>query len=87
MAWVYILETRSGKYYIWSTTNIEQRLNHHLHGHTPSTKALGAPRLLFRQQYASLKVARRVEIKLKKLKRRDYIEKIIKDGYIRIKPE
>ena len=41
--------------------------------------------LALSQQYASLKQARKIEYKLKKLKRKDYIEKIIKDGYIKMK--
>jgi len=36
------------------------------------------------QEYESLNLARKIETKIKKLKRKDYIEKIINDGYIRI---
>jgi len=86
MAYVYILKTNSGKYYIGSTTNLEERLKHHQGGHTPSTKKLGRPDLIFSQEYSTLSDARSIEKKLKNLKRRDYIEKIIKEGSIRIKP-
>lgn len=86
MAYVYILETSSGKYYIGSTSNLEKRLKHHRGGHTPSTKKLGSVTLAFSQKYVTLAEARYIERRLKKLKRRDYIEKIIQDGFIRIVP-
>ena len=86
MAYVYILKSlRDGRYYIGSTENIEQRLRHHMEGYTPSTKRFGDIELIFKQYYKFLKDARIIERKLKKLKRKDYLDKIIKDGYIKIK--
>ena len=85
MAWVYILQTKSGNYYIGSTTNIDSRLKHHMGGHTPSTKSMGVEKLLLRQEYKTLRQARVVEQKIKSLKRKDYIDKMVKDGYIKIK--
>jgi len=87
MAYVYILEgINNKKYYIGSTANLEVRLKHHLGGHTPSTKRFGELKLVFSQQYDTLEKARSVERKLKKLKRKDYLERIIGDGFIKIKP-
>ncbi|OGI60037.1 hypothetical protein A2641_02580 [Candidatus Nomurabacteria bacterium RIFCSPHIGHO2_01_FULL_37_25] len=86
MPFVYILENLKGKHYIGSTTDLDKRMRHHLGGYTPSTKRLGNPKLVFSQEYKSLKDARSVEIKLKKLKRGDYLDRIIKDRFIRIKP-
>jgi len=86
MAYVYILQNEEGKYYIGSTINIAERLKHHSNGYTPSTHRLGNLKLVFSQKYETLKDARSVEYKLKKLKRHDYIASIIKDGFIRIKP-
>ncbi len=43
-------------------------------------------RLMFQQEYATLGEARKIENKLKKFKRKDFIKKIIKDRYIKIKP-
>lgn len=86
MAWVYILSTESGKYYIGSTENIDARLKHHKGGFTPSTKALIFKDCVLKQEYKNLRQAREVERRLKKLKRRDYIEKIIKEGYIKAQP-
>ena len=86
MAFVYILQsTRDGRYYIGSTTNIESRLLHHKGGHTPSTKRFGSITLVFKQEYKTLPEARKIEYHIKKLKRKDYIKKIIDDGYIKTK--
>ena len=86
MAWVYILKNSSDQYYIGSTINLDERIKHHKGGHTPSTKRLGANELIFSQEYSTLKQARYVEDRLKKLKRRDYLDKIVVDGYIKITP-
>ena len=84
MAHVYILQSlRDGRYYIGSTANLKQRLAHHQSGATPSTKRFGSVKLILSQEYQSLAEARLVEKRLKKFKRRDFIEKIIADGYIK----
>jgi putative endonuclease len=86
MAYVYILESlRDGRYYLGSTENIKERFNHHKAGGTPSTKRFGDIKLIFKQEYASLKEARYIERKLKKLKRKDYLRKIVKDRFIKLK--
>jgi predicted GIY-YIG superfamily endonuclease len=84
MAFVYILQSDKGRYYIGSTTDMVERLKHHAGGYTPSTKALGKMRLVLQQEYATISGARKVEARLKRLKRKDYIAKIVKDGHIKI---
>ena len=87
MPCVYILQgVNSGRYYVGSTTNIEERLKHHFGGHTPSTKKFGRLKVSLVQDYLTLKDARSIERKLKRLKRHDYIDKIVKDGVIKILP-
>jgi len=86
MAYVYILESlRDGRYYIGSTKDLRKRLQHHWRGFTPSTKRFGEIRLVLHQKYNTLREARFIESRLKQLKRKDYIRKIIKDGFIKIK--
>ncbi|MBI3572296.1 GIY-YIG nuclease family protein [Candidatus Kaiserbacteria bacterium] len=88
MPFVYILQFPSGKFYVGSTEHLENRMKHHAGGHTPSTKRLGEKRkLVLVQEYETLNEARSVERKLKKLKRHDYIAKIVQDGYIKIVPQ
>jgi putative endonuclease len=87
MAYVYILESiRDGRYYVGSTAHIVERLRHHTGGHTPTTKRFGEIRVVFTQEFGSLALARKVEQKLKKLKRKDYLRAIVKDGFIKSMP-
>ena len=86
MAWVYILKTKSGKFYVGSTSDLSRRLAQHVSGHTPTTKRLPIKGLVLKQEYKTLKDARAIEAKIKKLKRKDYIEKMVKDGYIKLTP-
>jgi len=85
-AWVYIIQTKNGQYYLGSTDNLTRRLHNHIHKQTATTARLGVNKLVLKQEYQTLAEARTIERKLKKLKRRDYIEKIIKDGYIKVRP-
>jgi len=87
MAHVYILESiRNGKYYIGSTTDIKRRLKQHQQNQTSTTSRYGGIELVFSQEYPTLKEVRIIERRLKKLKRRDYIKKMIEEGNIRMKP-
>jgi len=83
VAHLYIFQNEAGRYYVGSTSDLDKRLKHHVGGYTPSTKRLGKIELFFSQKFTSLEKARGVERWLKKMKRRDYIERIIKDGYIK----
>ncbi|TAN32679.1 GIY-YIG nuclease family protein [Patescibacteria group bacterium] len=84
--YVYILQSlKSGMYYIGSSNNPENRLIEHNNGETPSTKNKGPWIIKFKQHYETTTEARRIELKLKRLKRRDYIEKIINDKLIKTK--
>lgn len=85
MGIVYILQDKTGKYYIGSTNNLQRRLYQHKRGHTWSTQRFIEPTLVFSQEFQTLETARKIELKLKKLKRKDYIAQIIKDGYIKMK--
>lgn len=82
---VYILQDEKGKYYIGSTDNLPRRISQHELGQTPTTHRMKNPVLVFSQEFLTLQIARKVELKLKKLKRKDYINKIISDGFIKLK--
>ena len=85
-AFVYILKDEKGRFYIGSTNDLERRMIQHKIGHTQTTRNMNNPSLVLSQEYETLQIARIVEKKIKKLKRKDYIEKMIFDGYIKIKP-
>ena len=84
MSYVYILKSHKGSFYVGSTDNLERRLKQHLHNHTQTTRNRKIYNLVFKQEYPTLLEARRTERKIKNWKRKDYIEKIINDGYIKI---
>ena len=86
MPYVYILKSNKGNFYVGSTVNIKNRLKQHLGGHTQTTKNKKIYNLVFKQELSTLLEARRIERKIKNWKRKDYIEKILNDGYIKTKP-
>jgi len=85
-AFVYILKDNDGKFYIGSTNDLKRRLHQHDIGHTQTTRNMNGPKVVFSQEYDNLEQARKIERILKKLKRKDYIQKIIADGYIKMMP-
>lgn len=81
---VYILESlRNKKHYIGSTANLENRFLEHENGEVKATQYLRPWKLIFSQTFDDIKIARQVEIKLKRFKSRKIIEKIINDGRIK----
>jgi predicted GIY-YIG superfamily endonuclease len=84
VAYVYILEdTKNGKFYIGSTNNIEYRFRQHKNKKHHSSKCLTDPKIVFKQEFGNLKIARKIELRLKRYKRKDFIERIVRDGIIK----
>lgn len=83
---VYILKDERNRFYIGSTNDLERRLYQHSKKHTHTTIRMKKPLLVLKQEYPTLSEARAIERKIKKLKRKDYIEKMVKEGYIKLKP-
>ena len=87
MGTVYILKSLvNGKYYVGSTNNLDRRLSEHAKGKTKSLRSKGPFDLVFRQEFSSLKEARTIEYKLKKLKSRLILDRVIKDQIVRLGP-
>ncbi len=82
--YIYILRDSRDKFYIGSTSDIKRRLRQHELGHTQTTRNTTMPKVVLIQEVDSLTRAREIEKKLKQMKRKDFIEKIVADGYIRI---
>ena len=80
---VYILQDRDGRYYIGSTDNPGRRMYQHGLGHTKTTTRMVELRRVLLQEFNTLKEARAMELRLKNFKRRDVIEKMVRDGHIR----
>ena len=85
MPWVYILQSeKNNSYYIGSTIDINRRLLEHNSGKVTSTKRYLPFQLMLKQEYSSIEAAQKVERKLKSFKRRDFISKIVQDGFIKV---
>jgi putative endonuclease len=81
---VYILRSlKNDSLYIGSTRNVHQRIKQHQRGGVAATKYILPIRLEFYQEYDNIELAGRVERKLKSFKRRDFIEKVVKEKIIK----
>jgi putative endonuclease len=77
--YTYILYSQSrDRYYIGSTTNLEQRLIRHNAGATPSTKAGRPWVIVYTEAFDSKTEALKRENYLKRMKSRSFIENLIK---------
>lgn len=80
MFFLYILQSeKSGRYYIGCTNDLSRRLIEHNAGKTASLKNLRPLKLVFQQEYREASLARRMELRLKKLKSRVILDRIIRD--------
>ncbi|KXK08105.1 MAG: GIY-YIG nuclease superfamily protein [Microgenomates bacterium OLB22] len=86
MGYIYILKSnKKNKYYIGSTKrSVAVKLLDHNVGRVISTKHDRPWSIVVTKEYATYSEARSVELRLKKLKRKDYLKKIEEDGYIRL---
>jgi len=72
-------------FYIGSSTKPSERFKRHLSGFVHTTSRMKNPKLVLIQEYPTIDEARVIERRLKKLKRKDYIRKIILEGNIKTK--
>ena len=82
---VYILQSqKSGRYYVGSSIDVFRRIGQHNSNKVASTSKKGPWKVVLVQGYDSLKDARKIEYRIKKLKRRDYIDKMVREGCIKL---
>ncbi len=85
MNFVYILQSKeTRRYYIGSTNNLERRLQEHNFGKTKSLKYLRPMILAFSKSFQTMHEAKKMKLKLKKMKSKNIIEQIIKEGEIQM---
>jgi len=78
MFYTYIIYSeRIDRYYIGSTEHLDQRLNDHNNGRTPSTKKKGPWALKWSKEFATRSEALAEERRLKAMKSRIYLEQVI----------
>ncbi len=71
---VYVLKLKNWRYYVWSTNNLERRIQQHQEGKSLTTKNLRPLELLYMKEYPTLLEARRYEYHIKKQKDRKFIQ-------------
>jgi putative endonuclease len=78
--YVYILYSYiKNRYYIGSTSDVEERLIRHNAGATPSTKSGKPWKVVFSKQFDSKTEALKYEIYIKRMKSRKFIESLIQN--------
>ena len=76
---VYILESeRTGRYYVGSTGDLEERLARHNQGRSKYTKADVPWRVVYTEQVETRALAMRREQQIKRRKSRKYIEELVR---------
>lgn len=81
MAFVYLLQGTSGRFYLGATTDLETRLLRHNSGAVHSTKRLGLPLILIAsREFESMEEALRVERMLKRWKKPSKAREFLEDG-------
>jgi putative endonuclease len=81
---VYILRSqKNGSLYVGSSENPLKRLEYHNTGSSIYTSRNVPYKLVFSQEFENTSKARIAEMKLKSWKRKDFLEKIIKEGKIK----
>ena len=80
MFYVYVLESKNGKYYIGSTRVPGDRLKAHNAGKIRSTKAFVPYKLIYKEVYSTYTEARKREFYIKNRKSREYIEGLVNRG-------
>ena len=74
---VYILKSQKNKAnYIGCTENLERRIKEHNKGYVKSTKSNKPWRIVYKEEWESLSLARKRERKVKSWKKRDKIEEL-----------
>ena len=76
--YVYILEMDNGKYYIWSTKNVDRRFGEHNRWLCKSTRYNRPLKLLFSKEYENYQSALKMEQTLKKWKSREKVDEFMK---------
>jgi putative endonuclease len=78
MAFVYIIYSEKiNKYYVGACSDLQRRLYEHNIGHSKFTST-GIPwKLMYKEEFIDLSMAKKREMEIKKMKSRKYIESLI----------
>ncbi len=77
--YVYIVESlKDGTYYIGSTQDLKERLEHHNQGRSQYTKAKRPWKLVYSEEHPDRSAASIREMKIKNRKSKDYIKTLVR---------
>ncbi|MCK4642876.1 GIY-YIG nuclease family protein [bacterium] len=77
--YIYIIQSSStGRFYIGSTNNLDDRLNRHNNNRSKATKNRGPRKLVHSEKYDTRSEAVKREVELKSMHSHSYIETLIK---------
>jgi len=80
--YLYILiSLKNGTYYIGSSKDVDKRIGQHNSGNVKATRYKRPFGLVFKQEHENMIQAHRAELKIKSWKRKDFIDKIVKDKH------
>ena len=79
---VYVLKTSNWRYYVWSTNNLNRRIQQHQEGKNLATKHVRPVILLYYKEYNQIKEARQMEYWLKKQKDKKTIQKFMDSKFV-----
>ena len=83
--YTYIIESHSNfRWYIGHSNDIERRLTEHNSGQSKSTRGKGPWKLIFLKSFDNNLEANRFELKLKKLRNKEYIRREYSDYFLDI---
>jgi putative endonuclease len=75
---IYILQSqKSGRYYIGSTKNLQQRLEFHNKNKVKATKSKGPWKIIYQETYQTAKEARQREYQIKSFKSGNSFKQLI----------
>ena len=81
MAFVYVLQSETtGRFYVGSTDDVERRLSEHMRGHSPATRGRGPWKLVLKEEFETLREARRRELEIKRWKSAKMIQALVRDS-------
>ena len=77
MAFVYILQSETTRFYVGSTDDLQRRMSEHLRGHSPATRGRGPWKLVYQKHFDTLIGARRRELEIKHWKSAKMIQALV----------
>jgi putative endonuclease len=77
MAYVYILKTKAGRYYVGSTGDLEQRLEQHRQGEVKTTRVALPIELVYAEAFLTRGEAQKKEYRIKRWKSKKLIGSLI----------